>query len=86
MWGLDSRRQALMPRDSLVMHPGPMNRGVEISADVSESPRSIILDQVANGLAVRMSLLYLMLGGTSEFGGEAVEHASRRHPREKEVV
>jgi aspartate carbamoyltransferase catalytic subunit len=40
-----------------------MNRGVEISAEVSESPRSIILDQVANGLAVRMSLLYLMLGG-----------------------
>ena len=63
LWGLDSRRQARMKRDSLVMHPGPMNRGVEISADVSESPRAIILDQVANGLAVRMSLLYLMLGG-----------------------
>src|SRR5680860_324430 len=63
LWGLDSRRQARMKRDSLVMHPGPMNRGVEISADVSESPRAIILDQVAHGLAVRMSLLYLMLGG-----------------------
>jgi len=49
-----------------VMHPGPMNRGVEIAADVSESPRSIILDQVANGLAVRMSLLYLMLGRTDD--------------------
>ena len=63
MWGLDSRRVEKMKRDALVMHPGPMNRGVEIAADVSELPRSIILDQVANGLAVRMSLLYLMLGG-----------------------
>ena len=66
LWGLDSRRQARMRPEALVMHPGPMNRGVEISADVSESPGSIILDQVANGLAVRMSLLYLMLGGREE--------------------
>jgi aspartate carbamoyltransferase catalytic subunit len=63
LWGLDARRVARMKPDALVMHPGPMNRGVEIAADVSEMPRSIILDQVANGLAVRMSLLYLMLGG-----------------------
>jgi len=63
LWGLDSTRMATMKPDALVMHPGPMNRGVEIAADVSESPRSIVLDQVANGLAVRMSLLYLMLGG-----------------------
>jgi aspartate carbamoyltransferase catalytic subunit len=66
LWGLNGKRLKTMPRDSLVMHPGPMNRGVEIAADVSESPRSIILDQVANGLAVRMSLLYLMLGGPAE--------------------
>jgi aspartate carbamoyltransferase catalytic subunit len=70
LWGLDSRRVARMKRDALIMHPGPMNRGVEIAADVSELPRSIILDQVANGLAVRMSLLYLMLGGTGDGGGE----------------
>jgi aspartate carbamoyltransferase catalytic subunit len=63
LWGLDKRRMDRMKPDALVMHPGPMNRGVEIAADVSESERSIILDQVANGLAVRMSLLYLMLGG-----------------------
>lgn len=68
LWGLDSRRLARMKPEVLVMHPGPMNRGVEIGADVSESPRSIVLDQVANGLAVRMSLLYLMLGGRSEDG------------------
>ena len=51
-----------MKPEALVMHPGPMNRGVEIAVDVSESQRSIVLDQVSNGLAVRMSLLYLMLG------------------------
>ncbi|MDQ3955437.1 MAG: aspartate carbamoyltransferase catalytic subunit [Actinomycetota bacterium] len=65
LWGLNSQRLQRMHPDALVMHPGPMNRGVEISAEVSESPRSIILDQVSNGLAVRMSLLYLMLGGNT---------------------
>jgi aspartate carbamoyltransferase catalytic subunit len=63
IWGLDAKRAASMKAEALVMHPGPMNRGVEIAAEVSELPRSIVLDQVANGLAVRMSLLYLMLGG-----------------------
>lgn len=66
IWGLDAKRAARMKPEALIMHPGPMNRGVEIAADVSELPRSIILDQVSNGLAVRMSLLYLMLGGTEE--------------------
>jgi aspartate carbamoyltransferase catalytic subunit len=70
LWGLDSRRVARLKPEALIMHPGPMNRGVEIAADVSELPRSIILDQVTNGLAVRMSLLYLMLGGTGEVVGE----------------
>jgi aspartate carbamoyltransferase catalytic subunit len=68
LWGLDARRVAAMKPEALVMHPGPMNRGVEIAADVSELPRSIVLDQVANGLAVRMSLLYLMLGGQQDLG------------------
>ena len=45
------------------MHPGPMNRGVEIASDVADSGRSVILDQVANGVAVRMAVLYLLLGG-----------------------
>ena len=63
LWGLDAKRAAKMKPDALVMHPGPMNRGVEIAADVSESPRAIIVEQVANGVAVRMGLLYLMLGG-----------------------
>lgn len=66
LWGLDRKRAARMKPDALIMHPGPINRGVEIAADVSELPRSIVLDQVANGLAVRMSLLYLMLGKPTE--------------------
>lgn len=63
-WGLDSRRVSMLKPESLIMHPGPMNRGVEIASDVADLSRSIITDQVTNGIAVRMSLLYLMLGGT----------------------
>ena len=63
LWGLDRRRAGLLPERSLIMHPGPMNRGVEIAADVAEIPRSVITDQVTNGIAVRQALLYLMLGG-----------------------
>jgi aspartate carbamoyltransferase catalytic subunit len=63
LWGLDRRRAGLLREDALIMHPGPMNRGVEIAADVAEFPRSVITDQVTNGIAVRQALLYLMLGG-----------------------
>jgi aspartate carbamoyltransferase catalytic subunit len=66
LWGLSSSRLARMKPHALVMHPGPINRGVEIAAEVSDSDRTIVLDQVANGLAVRMSILYLMLGGPDE--------------------
>ena len=68
LWGLNAARAARMKPHALIMHPGPMNRGVEIAADVSESPKSIIVEQVANGVAVRMSLLYLMLGSESGEG------------------
>jgi aspartate carbamoyltransferase catalytic subunit len=61
-WGLDRRRVDLMKPEAIIMHPGPMNRGVEIAAEVADLERSIIIDQVTNGVAVRMSLLYLMLG------------------------
>ena len=63
LWGLDAARATLLKDEALIMHPGPMNRGVEITADAAELPRSVITDQVANGVAVRMALLYLMLGG-----------------------
>ncbi len=63
-YGLDARRADLLPDHALVMHPGPMNRGMEISADVADSGRSVIVEQVANGVAARMAVLYLLLGGS----------------------
>ncbi|MFT3798989.1 aspartate carbamoyltransferase catalytic subunit [Microbacterium sp.] len=64
-WGLDAARLARLPEGSIVMHPGPMNRGLEISADAADSPRSTVLEQVANGVSVRMAVLYLLLAGTN---------------------
>jgi aspartate carbamoyltransferase catalytic subunit len=70
-WGLDARKAAewLAPA-CLILHPGPINRGVELEPDVADGPRSVILDQVENGVAVRMALLYLLAGGP-EAAGEA---------------
>lgn len=62
-WGLDSRRLLLAKPNALVMHPGPMNRGVEISTSVADSTQSTIEEQVTNGVAVRMALLFLLAGG-----------------------
>ncbi len=63
-YGLDSGRMALLPEHAIVMHPGPMNRGIEIAADVADSVRSTIVEQVGNGVSVRMAVLYLLLGGS----------------------
>jgi aspartate carbamoyltransferase catalytic subunit len=65
LFGLDRRRVGALPEGALVMHPGPMNRGVEIASEVADLPRAVITDQVTNGIAVRMALLYLMLGGAA---------------------
>jgi aspartate carbamoyltransferase catalytic subunit len=62
-WGLDRRRVGLLKPEALIMHPGPINRGVEISSELADHARSIIAEQVTNGIAVRAALLYLMLGG-----------------------
>ncbi|MEV4282826.1 aspartate carbamoyltransferase catalytic subunit [Actinoplanes xinjiangensis] len=62
-YGLDVARLAKMPEHAIVMHPGPMNRGMEIAPEVADSPRSTIVEQVANGVSVRMAVLYLLLGG-----------------------
>ncbi len=62
-YGLDARRLALLPDHAIVMHPGPMNRGLEISAEAADSDRAVIVEQVANGVAVRMAALYLLLAG-----------------------
>ena len=71
LFGLTRARLDALPEASLVMHPGPMNRGVEIASDVADLPRSVITDQVTNGIAVRMSLLYLMLGGDGARASDA---------------
>lgn len=62
-YGLDARRLDSLPTGSIVLHPGPMNRGLEISAEAADSPRSTVLEQVANGVSVRMAALYLLLAG-----------------------
>jgi aspartate carbamoyltransferase catalytic subunit len=63
VFGMTSERVRRAKPDVLIMHPGPMNRGVEISSEVADGPYSVILDQVANGVAVRMAILYLLSGG-----------------------
>ena len=69
LFGLTLDRVELLPEGALVMHPGPMNRGVEIDSDVADLPRSVIEEQVTNGIAIRMSLLYLLLGGSAPHAG-----------------
>jgi aspartate carbamoyltransferase catalytic subunit len=70
-YGLDQHRAAMLADDAIVMHPGPMNRGMEIAAEVADSVRSTIVDQVTNGVSVRMAVLYLLLGAAeSALGGE----------------
>jgi aspartate carbamoyltransferase catalytic subunit len=61
-WGLSRQRVEKAKPDAIIMHPGPINRGVEIATDVADGPYSVILDQVTAGVAVRMSVLYLLLG------------------------
>ncbi len=65
-YGLDTARMNRLPDHAIVMHPGPMNRGMEITADVADDVRSVIVEQVTNGVAVRMAVLYLLLGGAAE--------------------
>jgi aspartate carbamoyltransferase catalytic subunit len=72
IWGITRERLALCDSGVRVMHPGPMNRGVEIASDLADGPESLILDQVTNGVAVRMAVLYLVRGGSRANGEEAV--------------
>jgi aspartate carbamoyltransferase catalytic subunit len=72
-FGVSRERVEAAPRDLLILHPGPMNRGVEIDSDVADGPHAVILDQVTNGVAVRMAVLYLLAGGVPE-KAEAAKH------------
>ena len=71
LFGLTTGRVGMLADDAMIMHPGPMNRGIEIDSDVADLPQSVIEEQVTNGIAVRMSLLYLMLGGSGEGSADA---------------
>ncbi|AMW04816.1 aspartate carbamoyltransferase catalytic subunit [Gemmatimonas phototrophica] len=71
VFGVTSARLEKASRDLLILHPGPMNRGVEIDSDVADGPHSVILDQVTNGVAVRMAVLYLLAGGKPELAEAA---------------
>ncbi|MDQ8184854.1 aspartate carbamoyltransferase catalytic subunit [Pelagicoccus sp. SDUM812002] len=66
MFGLNADRFSWLKKDAIIMHPGPINRGVEIDSDLADSSQSVILEQVTNGLAVRMAALYLCNGGSAE--------------------
>jgi aspartate carbamoyltransferase catalytic subunit len=67
VFGVSSDRLSRAPKDLLILHPGPMNRGVEIDSDVADGPHSVILPQVTNGVAVRMAVLYLLAGGSPDW-------------------
>jgi aspartate carbamoyltransferase catalytic subunit len=71
VFGVTRERLDRAPRDLVIMHPGPMNRGVEIDSDVADGPHSVILNQVTNGVAVRMAVLYLLAGGRPELAEAA---------------
>lgn len=68
LYGLTQRRAELLANDALIMHPGPMNRGVEIAGEVAELPNAVIVDQVRNGVAVRMAVLFLLLASEGPLG------------------
>ena len=77
VFGVTRERLERAPKDVLILHPGPMNRGVEIDSDVADGPFSVILDQVTNGVAVRMAVLYLLSGGKPELAEAAKGGSSR---------
>ncbi|WP_309222126.1 MULTISPECIES: aspartate carbamoyltransferase catalytic subunit [Aeromicrobium] len=77
-YGLDTARMNRLPDHAIVMHPGPMNRGMEITADVADHDRSVIVEQVTNGVAVRMAVLYLLLGGAADGSSDELSSDKER--------
>src|SRR5246127_1631874 len=69
LYQLNAERLKRAHRDAIVLHPGPINRGIEITPEVGDGPQSCVLEQVTNGVAVRMAILYLVVAGASESGG-----------------
>lgn len=85
-YGLTARHMEYASPDAIIMHPGPMNRGVEISSELADGSRSLILDQVTNGVAVRMAVLYLLARGGRTESAEARSVPAKRHKRERKVT
>src|SRR5262249_13604688 len=81
MYQLDSTRLRLAKPDAIVLHPGPMNRGIEISPEVADGPQSCGPQQVTNGIVVRMAILYLLLTGAPEDGTHPMQEAAPKHTR-----
>ena len=84
-YGLTLRRLELAASDCIVMHPGPVNRGIEISSEVVDSARSLILDQVTNGVAVRMAILFLAQSG-SESARRRTEAVDQRRANHRSIA
>jgi aspartate carbamoyltransferase catalytic subunit len=80
-YGLQPRHLERAAPDAIVMHPGPMNRGVEISSEIADGSRSLILDQVTNGVAVRMAVLYLLAGGSRTETEQANGNGRAKKPK-----
>ncbi len=84
-YGLQAKHLERAAPDVIVMHPGPMNRGVEISSEIADGSRSLILDQVSNGVAVRMAVLYLLAGGGHTEATESDTTPANREKRQRKV-
>ncbi|HSE22532.1 MAG TPA: hypothetical protein VLB68_12780, partial [Pyrinomonadaceae bacterium] len=85
-YGLQSHHLDRAASDVIVMHPGPMNRGVEISSEIADGKRSLILDQVTNGVAVRMAVLYLLAGGSRTETTEVEVPQLKKSKRERKAT
>ena len=82
LYQLNSERMKLAKPDALILHPGPINRGTEITPDVADGPRSAVLEQVTNGVSVRMAILYLLMLGASEGTHPALDNKTEASPKE----
>jgi aspartate carbamoyltransferase catalytic subunit len=85
LYQLNAARLRLAKPEAIVLHPGPMNRGIEISPEVADGPQSCVLEQVANGIAVRMALLFLLIAGVPEEGKHPADEAQQSLPRAADV-
>jgi aspartate carbamoyltransferase catalytic subunit len=85
LYQLNAARLRLAKPEAIVLHPGPMNRGIEISPEVADGPQSCVLEQVANGIAVRMALLFLLVAGVPEEGKHPADEAQQSLPRAADI-